>query len=580
MSPRRRQAFKTSAKIAAALMEGPLSHRRTLAKRMRKLSDKSYQAAQELYELDQQKGWFGTPRRVSDIVARIVELAAYGETASIPCVSRFLFSKEPAVRDTAGEAIASILSTLTPVELLQLADAFNWEYGWHAGQDWSQLRKKSVRKLAQTKDGKLSTAVLGLLSFHRNGYVREEAVTLLAEMSDGAEVPFLLIRQNDWVTAISRRAQAAVKQRLGYSYSQYWFNNLDLIAHLPEFGRNDLSHITDAAFAQLLEPEHAERLGTLIASGDRKTVRRFVKRSFELSGSHAERVAQLAVNSEDAVVRLWSARKLLSLASDDRLIERLLSDGFAPIRREAYMAWAEASSGEATNVWMQAAFDRSAGIRDLARFQLGKLGHVKIRGEYSARLNEDPDNLSALMGLSECSEEPDVVTLRKYSTHARPRFRRVAIAGLARLMGEQIAHDLVDWLADESPAVAKQAARSLQDYVTAIEAEKLWGVLTRSGSDSGRKACLRLFYEMGKWKSLPWLIRSFTLGSPFVSEEAELLARTWLNSNRVFTKPSEDERQAIIEAYEAAREAVRAEFTDELRSRLPFKLADGKVGTA
>ncbi|WP_146563673.1 hypothetical protein [Posidoniimonas corsicana] len=440
---------------------------------MRKLSDKARQAAQELYEIDQQKSWFGSPRRGGDIVARIVELAAYGEPASIPCVCRFLCAKEPAVRETSVEAIAAILSTLAPLELLQLADAFNWEYGWHAGQEWSQLRKKSVRKLAQTRDGEPSAAVLGMLSFHRNGYVREEAVKLLAEISDGGEVPFLLIRQNDWVAAISRRAQDAVKQRLEYSYSQYWFHNLDLIAHLPEFGRNDLSHITDAAFAQLLEPEHAERLATLLSSGDRKTVRRFVKRGFELPGSHAERVARLGIDLEDAVVRLWSARRQLSLATDDLLVDRLLRDGFAPIRREAYIARAEASRGEEAKVWRQAAFDRSAGIRDLARFQLRKLGYTNLRQEYLARLNHNSEDLAALMGLAECAEAPDAQRLREYCTHERPRFRRVAIAGLTRLMGASIADDLVGWLDDPSPAVAKQAARSLQEFATVLAAEKL-----------------------------------------------------------------------------------------------------------
>lgn len=539
---------------------------------MRKLSDKAHQAAQELYELDQQKGWFGSPRRGGDIVARIVELAAYGEPASIPCICRFLFSKEPVVRETAGQAIASLLAALAPIELLQLADAFNWEYGWHAGQDWSQLQKRSVRKLAQTGEGHLSAAVLGLISFHRNGYVREEAVKLLAKISDGAEVPFLLIRQNDWVTAISRRAQAAVEQRLGYSYSQYWYNNLDLVAHLPEFGRNDLSHITDAAFSQLLAPEHAERLGSLLTSGDRKTIRRFMKRSFELPGSHCERVAQLGIESEDAVVRLWSARQLLSQATDDRLIDRLLSDGFAPVRREAYVARAEANSEEEDKVWMQAAFDRSAGVRDLARFQLRKLGHADIREQYLARLQDNPEDVSALMGLSECSEEQDVTLLRDYSAHDRSRFRRVAIAGLTRLLEEQIADDLVDWLADESPSVAKQAARSLQDYASTVEGERLWKALARSRTNNGRKTCLRLFYEMGKWKSLPWLIRAFTLGNSLVSEQAELLARTWLNSNRVFTKPSESERLAITTACSDAEESIPQPFAAEMESLLPFSL--------
>ncbi|TWT48990.1 HEAT repeat domain-containing protein [Botrimarina hoheduenensis] len=541
---------------------------------MRKLSDKAAQLTQELYELDQKSGWFGRSRQGGDIVARIVELAVYSEPASIPCICRFLFSKEPVVRESATEAIASIMADVAPLDLLQLADAFNWEYGWYAGQEWSHLRKGSVRKLARTQDGGLSAGLLGLLSFHRNGYVREEAVKLLAQMSDGAEVPYLLIRQNDWVTAISRLAQRAVKERLGYSYSQYWFNNLDLVAHLPEFGRNDLSHITDATFSQLLEPEHDGRLRSLIASGDRITIRRFVKRSFELPGSHSERVAKLGIDAEDAVVRLWSARKLLTLATDSPLIDRLLSDSFAPVRREAYIAWAASSRAEAEMVWKQAAYDRSAGVRDLARFELKTQGLTNIREQYLASLQEEPENLAALMGLSECCEDQDAQLLREYCSHDRPRFRRVAISGLARLLGDQVIHELVGWLADESPGVAKQAARSLQAHAAIVEGEQLWSVLTRSPTDNGRRTCLRLFYEMGKWKSLPWLIRAFTLNDQLVSEQSEELARRWLDSNRVFTQPSLSEQDALTNAYREAKAMLPESFAAELRARLPFLLPD------
>ncbi|TWT36624.1 hypothetical protein KOR34_15300 [Posidoniimonas corsicana] len=100
-------------------------------------------------------------------------------------------------------------------------------------------------------------------------------------------------------------------------------------------------------------------------------------------------------------------------------------------------------------------------------------------------------------------------------------------------------------------------------------------MLERSPTVRGKSLCLRLLFEMGKWKSLPWLIRAFKLEDPSLRELAEQLALTWLNSNRVFTKPSRLEREAIIDAYAAAEAIMPKTFAEELQSRLSFRLTDG-----
>jgi hypothetical protein len=43
---------------------------------------------------------------------------------------------------------------------------------------------------------------MALASFHPSGYVREEAIAHLAAVWDGTELPFLLIRVNDWVAPV------------------------------------------------------------------------------------------------------------------------------------------------------------------------------------------------------------------------------------------------------------------------------------------------------------------------------------------------------------------------------------------
>ncbi len=540
---------------------------------MRRLSVKAMELVEQLYKLDKESGWFGKPRYCSDIIDGLVELASLKEPASIACVSRFVFSKDRTVRSVANDAVVEVLLGIAPLDLLQLSDAFGWEYGRYVGSEWTNLKPSQIREFAIAGEAQSSVSILGLLSFHRSGYVREEAVRHLSQIADGTELPFLLIRQNDWVEPVSQLAKSAVKDRLASGYIEHFTRNIELVAHLPEFGRNDLSEIANEAIGQLLLPENDELLRAALNKKERIANRRLLKHGFELAGTHSGRLARHGLASDDAVMRLWSAHRLLSASPDDALIERLIVDMFAPIRSEAYQTKVLKYPENTCDVWASAAFDRSSGIRDLARFHLRKCSHIDVHQLYLDKLDTSPDSLPALAGLAECALADDEALLRQYSRHRYPSRRRIAISGLVRILSGTIADELVDWLGDESPTVAKQAERSLKDIPNAIDGNRLFSVLKRSSTDARILAILRLFYEMGKWKSLPWLIRSTGLENTFVDEHAEILAYSWLVSNTVFTKPKEYEEKAIKDAYSEVRQVISASFVEKLREFMPFEIA-------
>src|SRR5579872_1118675 len=85
------------------------------------------------------------------------------------------------------------------------------------------------------------SSMLGYASFHRNGYVRHEAIRLLAQIEDGSELPFLLIRQNDWVQPIAGEARTAVESRLTEAYLPNFVKNFALVVRLLGFSRHELA---------------------------------------------------------------------------------------------------------------------------------------------------------------------------------------------------------------------------------------------------------------------------------------------------------------------------------------------------
>ena len=152
----------------------------------------------ELYDggVSQQPG----PRSVLAMVAASREPAAVLEL--VP-----LLLKGGAVADEVARAMAEIL-TDQPARVFAQLEAVRSQGGCECcrwGQ-WTTLRPDDVSAIARLSH---AWAPLGIMSYHPSGFVREAAVRALARRTDGREVPFLVLRVNDWVAEVRAVALAA-----------------------------------------------------------------------------------------------------------------------------------------------------------------------------------------------------------------------------------------------------------------------------------------------------------------------------------------------------------------------------------
>ena len=246
-----------------------------------------------------------------------------------------------------------------------------------SGNEWKRLTPADVRTLI-TK-GSTRTSILGLLNFHRNGYVRHEALRLLAQCHDGSEFPYLLIRQNDWVEPIRADDRRAVQARLNEEHLPAFVDNLPLVVHLLAFQRQDNVDLVNQVIGMLVQPKHDELLARAIDSQDRAVRRSVVRLALEAEGEHRPRVVEHALSSTDGVIRLWASTHISQCFSDKALegiLGELRRERFMPVRRQALIIEADSSPDSGRGVWRQALLDGNASIRELARFHLGKLCEV------------------------------------------------------------------------------------------------------------------------------------------------------------------------------------------------------------
>lgn len=539
---------------------------------MLRISDQTRKLVEQLYQLQTDRSWFGGKRRAVQIIALLDRIAEQGEAAAVSVIARCLFFASDDVRKSACRAIHRLIAPLAPDDLLHLSGVVGWSWGWYISDAWDKLQPAEVGPLIA--DPAYRSTLLGFLSFHRNGYVRHEAVRLLSGIHDGSELPFLLIRQNDWVNPISTDAREAVRGRLNDGNLPAFLRYLPLVIHLLKFSRRDHSSVVRRVIEMLLRPNQDTTLSEVLRSTNRDVRREVVQIALSLDGKHRSRVVSHGFASTDAVVRFWSARHVRQcwpLETVPQMIQRLQQDRYMPVRREGLSLEAEAHPERSQDVWQRASLDLNASIRELARFHLSKAPGFNLANYYRQVAATEGSSLAVICGLGESGDSSDLPTLRGFLKSRHPSWRRAAIRSLASLGGEHVALELAECLQDESLSVVREAGRRLVPVVNSTPGEKLFQVVMKGESEQARQTALRLIFEKGKWDSLPWLIRAVSHRDASVAINAQRFIEAWFTPplcNRVFTRMSPSDRHAIEEAIAAKKESLPKRFLELLKGWL------------
>jgi hypothetical protein len=177
-----------------------------------------------------------------------------------------------------------------------------------------------------------------MASFHQSGYVREAAINRLAPITSGAELPFLILRVNDWVSNIRDAAYQAIRSRLKPEYARSFIENLTLVSRLEEAGRADHKPLLQAIYQLLQSGECRSALLESLKSEDRFIKRAGFKLAFHSIEPDLLEIVRLALDEKDTVVRVWAAQRVSSAfagATLDHFLELMKRDRFMPVRREA-----------------------------------------------------------------------------------------------------------------------------------------------------------------------------------------------------------------------------------------------------
>ena len=302
------------------------------------------------------------------------------------------------------------------------------------------------------------------MSSHASGFKRENAVRRLGMLGNPLAIPHLIVRANDWVPQVRSAAREALRKLLRTGHAEAFVASLPAIMHLQTCARDDHTGLLQAVQDFLLRDENVPHLVAGLHSSDTHVARFATRLLVERQQITATELVMAGLSHKDVVVRSTVIDLLRKLEAEDfaAAMAKALRDVYMPVRREAFQQLLVRDVETGLRVARDMLFDASASIREIAVRRLLDAGEP-VEQIYTRALTGSNDRVAVvtcvLWGWAFMNTQTRIGEVQQLLHSRFPAVRRSALQAIAKLLRDDSGLDLEAALADESPAVSKEAAR-------------------------------------------------------------------------------------------------------------------------
>jgi len=523
---------------------------------MAKISDQTLNIFDQIYQ-----SHFGVRGIFSDtevLEKLLIQIEESGDVFAIPGLLLFLLKMNKTRAKLIAETVDRLLRQIPINKLPQFDEQLRMVYRYAGFSDlryldWSKISPQQVLSLLDF--GEFASSLLGVLSFHNNGYIREASSMALATIRDGSEIPFLLLRVNDWVQVIRKVAYQALLDRCSLEYAVHFTKNLPLVMRLESCDRSDHTHIINSIVSQLEKEDSWNIL--LVGIQSEEMLERRAAFNIAIRSSNSKLIKQgieLGIQSQDTLIRVRSTQKVKLITNPDQLagaLSVLRIDPFMPVRLAALRHYVELSAENAFDELYNALLDKHISVREFARYHLNKMEPIDFGAYYRVVLSEceEAQIYAAIGGIGETGESGDDILVLPFVNHRLVRIRMAALRALAKLNLPQHTKTFIASLEDKSPKVSREAVRALtqsRDFISHQEA--IWRLIEGDSASHVKLNAFSLLCKLSKWDSIYYLLKSARLDDELIQKRANIALKVWWASyNRSFTKPNEFQKKRIRE---------------------------------
>ncbi|MTH54827.1 hypothetical protein GKZ89_15600 [Bacillus mangrovi] len=467
----------------------------------------------------------------------------------LPAAFPMLLTSSADYRTRTVEAIHTCVSNLTNKELLLLDPLFREMY-FDKHDSWRNEYPGDLHLADWPEEEKIS--ISGLCTFHPNGYVREEAMNLLASFHTGKELPFLLIRCNDWVSEIRSLARRLTEDRIEGSQIEAFTANLPVIFKLKNANRADHDVLFEKITGLLSRPEALPFLHEGTQSKEHRIRLVYYDMIIRSGQANKENLMDYFRRETEPHGRLILFGEIMNEISESvfqRFYTEFKKDKFPRIRAAVLQKAVEIFPNHSLTELEAALFDKSGTVRSLARYLLSKRNISDFASYYTeAIMKQSGANLrEALLGIGETGRKEHAVLVLPLVKSDEAGITKAAARALAMLDPDSNREAFISLLSHDHPGVSKEARRSLQAALYEDKAEELYRIYKEADAPHSRYQAAVLLCSLSKWASIRYILELYVNeDNPAISRLGQQQAAKWLAGyNRSFTVPSKEQAASV-----------------------------------
>ena len=394
-------------------------------------------------------------------------------------------------------------------------------------------------------------------SFNPNGYIRERAVQMMKGFY--GTLPFVILRQNDWVSQVRVAASEVVDYRLANLSEGELISALPFTDKLSRSERLQDSEIyVNRIYLTLTSLENELIAG--LSSKNIRTRRICTKMLFNTLNPRYDLAFDRLVDESDPFLRSKIFRQLLeSNQNMDAIVDRFLMDKFLQNRLLAFQYICEHNQETALHIAQNLLIDKNATVRESARYYL-KNNRVDIdfRAFYKSHFKDR--TVSAILGLGETGIPEDAKEIEDYLSVSQISIVRAAMTAVMRLASTKYVELITEFLADNRVGIVT-TAKNLIIKTALIDYSRITEIFYATPYKITKQKCFSILLTTRKWPRLILILDVLESGESEIAESATVALQRWVgNYNRSFVTPNEAQIKQI-------RESI-----DRLGNKLPLNM--------
>ena len=504
--------------------------------------------------INRKKSWF------SDQLEENIKALEKGDYSRIPWIFCVFSEQHTVSKQIAAQALSCTLNQMNFDEIIRIDEQMRQTTSMEWSIDWKKKRIEDffTPKMSYTE----RRAVIVFASFNPNGFIREKAVLMMKDYDN--TLPYIILRQNDWVLKVRQTASLSFNERLQKLSNGELLTSLPFAEKLKLSTRGSHGEYTKLFFDKLASPNHRADLMNGLQSKNIRTRRICINALLETSKPNANLALEHLLKEPDPFLRSMLFKKLCLLQIQMHDIARkLLNDKFPVNRVLALQYLYNEGIEDIEDIATILLLDKNASVRGLAREILQEYrSGFDFRSFYLTALNNSP--ASAIAGLGETGEKADTQHIDIYLGDNRIAVVRATLITLLKLDKEKYKKNISEMLNDSRVGIVKTAQQlilkhSIQDY------DLTQNIFWNTPYEHTKIKCAIILFSASKWHRLIYMLEALSSDVDNVQSLTLLAIKKWTTTfNRSQIQINEQQMKHIFELIENLNNILPESMRKEL----------------